>query len=159
MSTESRPPFPPFTLESAIQKVRLAEDGWNSRDPVKVSLAYTIDSRWRNRSLFVNGREEIVRFLTEKWQKETQYRLIKEIWAYTDNRIAVRFVYEWYHTEEKQWYRAHGNENWYFEKNGLMSQRHASINDVKIEERDRKFRWEPQGRRPDDHPNLTELGL
>jgi nuclear transport factor 2 (NTF2) superfamily protein len=153
----TRPPVPPFTSESAIQKVRLAEDGWNSRDPEKVSLAYTSDSRWRNRSEFVNGRQEIVAFLTRKWSKELDYRLIKELWAFNDHRIAVRFAYEW-HDDSGGWYRSYGNENWEFDEGGLMRVRHASINDLPIKESDRKFRW-TLGRRPDDHPGLSELGL
>jgi len=153
----SRPPLPPFNAETAAQKVRLAEDGWNSRDPQAVSLAYTPDSRWRNRDTFVTGREEIVAFLTRKWQRENEYRLIKELWAFTDNRIAVRFAYEW-RDAEGQWYRAHGNENWEFNADGLMAARHASINDQRIDEADRLFHW-PQGRRPDDHPSLSALGL
>lgn len=156
-TTESKPPFPPFTLETARQKARMAEDAWNSRDPVKVSMAYTPDSRWRNRSEFLLGRDQIVEFLTRKWQKENGYRLIKEVWAHDGNRIAVRFAYEW-HDEQGQWYRAYGNENWEFDENGLMQTRHASINDVPITDAERKFHW-PQGRRPDDHPGLSELGL
>ncbi len=152
-----RPPLPPFSLETAKQKVRMAEDGWNSKDPVKVSLAYTPDSVWRNRSEFLRGREEIVRFLTRKWQKESDYRLIKEIWAFGDTRIAVRFAYEW-HDDAGFWFRSYGNENWEFDANGLMAVRHASINDLAIGEAERRFRW-PSGRRPDDHPGLTELGL
>jgi hypothetical protein len=155
--TESRPPLPPFTLESAIQKVRAAEDGWNSRNPDKVALAYTPDSSWRNRSEFVDGREAIVAFLDRKWRKELEYRLIKELWAYTDNRIAVRFAYEW-HDDSGNWFRSYGNENWEFDDNGLMSRRYACINDIPIEEGERLFHW-PQGRRPDDHPGLTALGL
>ena len=154
---DQRPPLPPFTLESAKQKVRAAEDGWNSRDPVRVSMAYTPGSQWRNRSDFLKGREEIVRFLTRKWQKENDYRLIKEIWAFGDSRIAVRFAYEW-HDDKGYWFRSYGNENWEFDANGLMARRHASINDLAISEADRKFRW-PQGRRPDDHPGLSDLGL
>jgi nuclear transport factor 2 (NTF2) superfamily protein len=153
----TRPPLPPFTRETAIQKVRLAEDAWNSRDPVKVSLAYILDSRWRNRSEFVNGRAEIVAFLTRKWSKELNYRLIKELWAFNDNRIAVRFAYEW-HDDSANWCRSYGNENWEFDGDGLMQVRHASINDLRIKESDRKYRWAP-GRRPDDHPGLSELGL
>jgi nuclear transport factor 2 (NTF2) superfamily protein len=153
----TRPPVPPFTRETAILKVRLAEDAWNSRDPEKVSLAYTLDSRWRNRSEFVNGRAEIVAFLTRKWSKELDYRLIKELWAFNDNRIAVRFAYEW-HDDSGSWYRSYGNENWEFDDYGLMQVRHASINDLPIKESDRKYRW-PLGRRPDDHPGLSELGL
>lgn len=155
--TESRPPLPPFTLESAIQKVRAAEDGWNSRNPEKVALAYTPDSSWRNRSEFVDGREAIVAFLDRKWRKELEYRLIKELWAYTDNRIAVRFAYEW-HDDSGNWFRSYGNENWEFDDNGLMSRRYACINDIPIEEGERLFHW-PQGRRPDDHPGLSALGL
>jgi hypothetical protein len=135
----------------------MAEDAWNSRDPVKVSLAYTIDSRWRNRSEFLNGREEIVAFLTRKWQKELEYRLIKELWAYGENRIAVRFAYE-SHDSSGNWYRSYGNENWEFDENGLMQVRHASINDLRIPETDRKFHW-PLGRRPDEHPSLSDLGF
>jgi hypothetical protein len=153
----SRPPFPPFTEQSAVQKIRAAEDGWNGRDPGKVALAYTPDSRWRNRSEFINGRGEIEAFLTRKWEKELEYRLIKELWAYSGNRIAVRFAYEW-HDAAGTWYRSYGNENWEFDEAGYMMARHASLNDVEIAETERKFRW-PQGRRPDDHPGLTELGL
>ncbi|WP_174873023.1 DUF1348 family protein [Vogesella oryzae] len=153
----SRPPLPPFTLETAIQKVRAAEDGWNSRDPQKVALAYTPDSRWRNRHEFLAGRAQIEAFLTRKWQREQQYRLIKEIWAYGEQRIAVRFAYEW-HDAQGQWFRSYGNENWEFDANGLMAVRHASINDLPIREEERLFRW-PQGRRPDDHPGLSALGL
>ena len=152
-----RPPFTPFDHEAAIQKVRMAENGWNGRDPEKVSLAYTSDTRWRNRSEFLNGRAELVDFLTRKWSQETCYRLIKELWGYTGNRIAVRFAYEW-HDDEGQWYRSYGNENWEFDENGLMASRHASINDLPIAEEERKFHW-PQGIRPDDHPSLSELGL
>ena len=148
---------PPFTLQTATQKVRLAEDGWNSRDPERVSLVYTPDSRWRNRAEFVNGRAEIVAFLTRKWAKELDYRLIKEIWAFTDNRIAVRFAYEW-HDDSGHWYRSYGNENWEFDAHGLMQRRFASINDLPIMQSERKFHW-PLGRLPDDHPGLTELGL
>lgn len=157
MSSESRPPLPPFTRESAIKKVRAAENAWNTRDPHKVSLAYTPDSRWRNRSEFLNGREQIVEFLTRKWKMEKDYRLIKELWAYEGNRIAVRFVYEW-HDDAGQWFRAHGNENGEFDDDGLMRERHASINDVHILEEERLFRWQ-QGVRPQNHPGLTELGL
>ena len=153
----TRPPLPPFTREAAIQKVRLAEDAWNSCDPEKVSLAYTLNSRWRNRSEFVNGRAEIVAFLTRKWSKELDYRLIKELWAFNDNRIAVRFAYEW-NDDSGNWYRSYGNENWQFDGDGLMQVRHASINDLPIKESDRKYRWAP-GRRPDEHPGLSELGL
>jgi len=155
--TDQRPPLPPFTLESAIQKVRAAEDGWNSRNPEKVSLAYTPDSSWRNRSEFIDGRDAIVEFLDRKWRKELEYRLIKELWAYTDNHIAVRFAYEW-HDESGNWFRSYGNENWAFDDNGLMSKRYACINDISIEESERLFHW-PQGRRPDDHPGLSALGL
>ncbi len=159
MSTNdvTRPPLPPFTAETAIEKVRLAEDAWNSRDPHKVSLAYTLDSRWRNRDEFLLGRDEIVALLTRKWEREREYRLIKELWACSDNRIAVRFAYEW-HDKQGRWYRSYGNENWEFSAAGLMQVRHASINDLAIEESERLFRW-PQGRRPDDHPGLSELGL
>lgn len=153
----SRPPFPPFTEQTAVQKIRAAEDGWNGRDPAKVALAYTPDSAWRNRSEFITGRSEIEAFLTRKWEKELEYRLIKELWAFTGNRIAVRFAYEW-HDAQGVWYRSYGNENWEFDEAGLMKTRHASINDLQIAEADRKFHW-PQGRRPDDHPGLTELGL
>ena len=148
---------PPFTRESAIQKVRLAEDGWNSRNPEKVSLAYSQDSFWRNRIEFINGRAEIVAFLTRKWAKEMDYRLIKELWAFTGNRIAVRYAYEW-HDDKGSWFRSYGNENWEFEDQGLMQRRFASINDLPIAETERKFHW-PLGRRPDDHPGLSELGL
>ena len=153
----TRPPVPPFTRETALLKVRGAEDAWNSRDPHKVSLAYTLDSRWRNRSEFVNGRAEIVAFLTRKWAKELDYRLIKELWAFNENRIAVRFAYEW-HDDSGNWYRSYGNENWEFDSNGLMQARHASINDLPIKESDRKYHW-PLGRRPDDHLGLSQLGL
>ena len=155
MST--RPPLPPFTRESAIEKVRLAEDGWNSRNAEKVSLAYTVDTKWRNRSSFVNSREEAAEFLTGKWEKELEYRLIKELWAFTENRIAVRYAYEW-HADSGNWFRSYGNENWEFDENGLMQSRFACINDLPIKESERKFHW-PQGRRPDDHPGLSELGL
>ncbi len=154
---EPRPPLPPFTRETAIQKVRAAEDGWNNRDPHKVSLAYTPDSQWRNRSEFPLGRAQIVEFLTRKWAKEKEYRLIKELWAFEGNRIAVRFAYEW-HDDDGQWFRSYGNENWEFDENGLMQKRYASINDLSIAESERKFYW-PQGRRPDDHPSLSDLGL
>lgn len=159
MSTnpEARPPFPPFTLETAKQKVRMAEDGWNGRQPEKVAMAYTPDSQWRNRAEFFSGRAKIVEFLTRKWQKELDYRLIKEIWAHSDNRIAVRFAYEW-HDDSGHWFRSYGNENWEFDEHGLMAKRHASINDLPITEAERKYRW-PLGRRPDDHPGLTDLGL
>ncbi|AFI83073.1 DUF1348 family protein [Methylophaga nitratireducenticrescens] len=154
---EQKPPFPPFTLETAKQKVRMAEDGWNSRDPEKVALAYTVDSQWRNRSEFPVGREQIKSFLQKKWQREIEYRLVKELWAYTENRIAVRFAYEW-HDEKGQWFRSYGNENWEFDENGLMKTRYASINDLSISEEERKLIW-PQGRRPDDYPSLSEMGL
>lgn len=156
-TNESRPPFPPFTAETAAQKVRMAEDGWNGRDPKRVALAYTPDSMWRNRSEFPRGRTEIEAFLTRKWQKENEYRLIKELWAFTDNRIAVRFAYEW-HDEAGNWFRSYGNENWEFDENGLMQKRFASINDLPIKASERLFHW-PQGRRPDDHPSLSDLGL
>lgn len=152
-----RPPLPPFTEDTAKQKVRLAEDAWNGRDPAKVALAYTPDSRWRNRAEFLQGREAIEAFLTRKWQRELEYRLIKELWAFHDNRIAVRFAYE-FHDDSGQWYRAYGNENWEFDENGLMRLRIASINDAPIAERDRKYHW-PQGRRPDDYPGLSDLGF
>jgi nuclear transport factor 2 (NTF2) superfamily protein len=153
-----RPPLPPFTRESAIEKIRAAEDAWNSCDPERCAAAYTPDSRWRNRSRFINGHDEIVAFLTGKWEREHEYRLIKELWAFGDDRIAVRFAYEW-HSEAGQWFRAYGNENWQFEAEGLMSERHASINDVAIEESERKFHWDRSGPRPADHPGLSELGL
>ena len=154
---ETRPPVPPFTRETAIQKVRAAEDGWNTRDPERVSLAYTPQSVWRNRSEFITGRAEIVGLLRRKWAKELDYRLIKELWAFTDNRIAVRFAYEW-HDDSGSWFRSYGNENWEFDEHGLMARRHASINDLPIREADRLYRW-PLGRRPDDHPGLSDLGL
>lgn len=153
----ARPPLPPFTEESARQKVRLAEDGWNGRDPSKVAMAYTEDTQWRNRSTFVTNRAEAQAFLTVKWSKELEYRLIKELWAYTENRIAVRYAYEW-RDDSGNWYRSYGNENWEFDDQGLMQNRFASINDLPIKEQDRKFHW-PQGRRPDDHPSLSDLGL
>ena len=153
----NRPPLPPFTRETAIQKVRLAEDGWNTRDPEKVALAYALDSRWRNRSEFLNGREDIIAFLARKWVKELDYRLIKELWAFTDARIAVRFAYEW-HDDSKKWYRSYGNENWEFNDDGLMRLRFACINDLPIKEEERKYFW-PLGGRPDDHPGLSDLGL
>ncbi|MBB2166255.1 nuclear transport factor 2 family protein [Gluconacetobacter sp. 1b LMG 1731] len=151
------PPFPPFTAETARQKARLAEDAWNSRDPQRVSLAYTPDCRWRNRAEFIQGREEIVAFLPRKWEREQDYRLIKEVWAFAGDRMAVRFAYEW-HDSGGQWFRSYGNENWEFGEDGLMRRRIASINDLAIREEDRKFHW-PSGRRPDDHPSLSELGL
>ncbi|AJY11123.1 nuclear transport factor 2 family protein [Burkholderia dolosa] len=152
-----RPPLPPFSLETAIEKVRLAEDGWNTRNPEQVSLAYSVDSVWRNRAEFATGRPAIVALLTRKWQRELDYRLIKELWAYGGNRIAVRFAYEW-HDDARNWYRSYGNENWAFGDDGLMHHRHACINDLPIAEADRKFFW-PLGRRPDDHPGLSDLGL
>ena len=152
-----RSPVPPFTRETAIQKVRMAEDGWNSRDPQRVSMGYTLDSHWRNRAEFPKGREQIVEFLTRKWSKELDYRLIKELWAFDGNRIAVRFAYEW-HDELGAWFRSYGNENWQFNAKGLMELRYASINDLPIKESERKFFW-PLGRRPDDHASLSELGL
>lgn len=154
---QNRPPLPPFNLESASQKVRLAEDGWNSRDPVRVAQAYTLDSCWRNRSEFINGRDQIVAFLTKKWENENEYRLIKELWAFEGNRIAVRFAYE-SHNSEGQWKRSYGNENWEFNPSGLMVHRHASINDIFIHEEQRLFHW-PLGRRPDDHQGLSDLLL
>ncbi|MGN6368680.1 MAG: DUF1348 family protein [Phycisphaerae bacterium] len=157
MTDESRPPFPPFTLETAAQKVRLAEDAWNMRDPQRVALAYTVDSRWRNRAEFIQGREQIVAFLTRKWNKELDYRLIKELWAFTDNRIAVRFAYEW-HDDSGHWFRSYGNENWQFTAQGLMELRLASINDLPIADSERKYHW-PLGKRPEGHPGLSELGL
>ncbi|MCZ6788605.1 MAG: nuclear transport factor 2 family protein [Chloroflexi bacterium] len=159
MSTVSsaRPPSPPFTSETATQKVRMAEDGWNSRDPERVALAYTVDSTWRNRAEFLSGREAIVAFLRRKWAKELDYRLIKELWAFGDARIAVRFTYEW-HDDSGNWFRAYGNENWEFNESGLMRRRIASINDLPIRESDRKYHW-PLGPRPDEHPGLSELGL
>jgi nuclear transport factor 2 (NTF2) superfamily protein len=153
----TRPPVPPFDHASAVLKVRKAEDAWNGRDPAQVAAAYTPDSRWRNRAEFIRGRAEIVRFLEGKWQREREYRLIKELWAVSGDRIAVRFVYEW-HDEDGQWYRSHGNENWRFDAEGYMAERHASINDVAIVETERLFRW-PQGPRPAEQPGLTALGL
>ena len=150
-------PVPPFTRETAITKIWMAEDAWNSRDPHRVSLAYTEDSRWRNRTEFINGRAEIVAFLTRKWNKELDYRLIKELWAFTDDRIAVRFAYEW-HDDSGNWFRSYGNENWEFNAAGVMERRLASINDLPINVADRKYHW-PLGRRPDDHPGLSDLGL
>jgi nuclear transport factor 2 (NTF2) superfamily protein len=157
LTVATRPPLPPFTQESAVQKVRMAEDGWNSRDPEKVSLAYTPDSEWRNRAEFVHGREEIVAFLKRKWSRERDYRLIKELWAFEGNRIAVRFAYEC-HDAAGNWFRSYGNENWEFDENGLMQRRLASINDLPIKESERKYHW-PLGRRPDDHPGLSDLGF
>jgi len=158
MSEEPRPPLPPFSYDDAVAKVRAAENGWNTRDPERVSLAYTADSRWRNRSDFFSGRAAIVEFLTRKWAREHDYRLIKELWVHGDDRIAVRFAYEW-HDDDGAWFRSYGNENWQFAPNGLMARRHASINDVPIAESDRLFRWDAPGPRPDDHPGLSDLDL
>ena len=157
-SLDGRPPFPPFTRNSAVEKVRKAEDAWNSREPDRVSLAYTPDSRWRNRSEFFQGRAAIVSFLQRKWADESDYRLIKELWAFTEDRIAVRFAYEW-HDLTGTWFRSYGNENWAFDAQGLMRERHASINDVAIDMADRNFHWDRSGPRPADYPGLTELGL
>jgi len=154
---ESKPPFPPFDADTARQKVRLAEDGWNSRDPKRVALAYSEDTRWRNRAEFVSGRAEVEPFLARKWARELDYRLIKELWAFTGSRIAVRFAYEW-HDDSKNWFRSYGNENWEFNAAGLMTYRHACINDLPIKESERKYHW-PLGRRPDDHPGLSDLGF
>lgn len=156
-SPESKPPFPPFTAETAAQKVRLAEDGWNSRDPKRVALAYSEDTRWRNRAEFVSRRAEVEAFLTRKWARELDYRLVKELWAFTEARIAVRFAYEW-HDDSNNWFRSYGNENWEFNEAGLMTRRFACINDLPISESDRKYHW-PLGRRPDDHASLSEMGL
>lgn len=156
-TSTSRPPLPPFTRETATQKARMAEDAWNTRDPERVSLAYTVDSTWRNRAEFLSGREAIVHFLQRKWARELDYRLIKELWAFSEDRIAVRFAYEW-HDDSGNWFRSYGNENWEFDAHGLMHRRIASINDLPIEEAERKYRW-PLGRRPDDYPGLSELGL
>jgi uncharacterized protein len=153
----NRPPLPPFTAETAAQKARMAEDAWNTRDPARVALAYTIDSRWRNRAEFIRGRAEIEAFLTRKWNRELDYRLIKEVWTFRENRIAVRFAYEW-HDDSGNWFRSYGNENWEFNEHGLMHLRIASINDLPIKESERKYHW-PLGRRPDDHPSLSDLGL
>jgi uncharacterized protein len=153
----SRPPLPPFTAESAVQKARMAEDAWNTRDPARVSLAYTPESRWRNRAEFIQGHAQIVAFLARKWQQELDYRLIKEVWAFRDNRIAVRFAYEW-HDDKDNWYRSYGNENWEFDEHGLMRLRIASINDLKITDSERKYHW-PLGPRPQGHPSLSELGF
>ena len=153
----TRPPLPPFSEETAAQKVRGAEDAWNSRDPARVALAYSEDSRWRNRAEFLTGRAEIEKFLTRKWSRELDYRLIKELWTFAGNRIAVRFAYEW-HDDSENWFRSYGNENWEFDDDGLMRRRLASINDLPITEEDRLYRW-PLGRRPDDHPGLSDLGL
>ena len=157
MSATARPPLPPFTAETAREKVRLAEDAWNSRDPARVAQAYTIDSQWRNRVEFIGGRAAIEEFLKRKWNRELDYRLIKELWAFHENRIAVRFAYEW-HDDSGQWFRSYGNENWEFDRQGLMRRRIASINDMPVAESARKYRW-PLGRRPDDHPGLSDLGL
>jgi uncharacterized protein len=156
--SETRPPLPPFTRETAIQKIRAAEDAWNGCDPERVSLAYTPDSRWRNRNEFVVGRPAIVALLTRKWRRELDYRLIKELWAFTDHRIAVRFAYEW-HDDSGQWFRSYGNENWQFSAAGLMEERHASINDLPIAAADRKYHWDRSGPRPAGHPGLSDLGL
>ena len=156
-NAERRPPLPPFTRETAIQKIRMAEDAWNSREPERVSRAYSVDSRWRNRAEIFSGRDAIVAFLTRKWARELDYRLIKELWAFTDERIAVRFAYEW-RDDSGHWFRAYGNENWAFDENGLMRERHASINDLPIAESARLYRW-TQGPRPADHPGLSDLGL
>ncbi|MDQ4146083.1 MAG: nuclear transport factor 2 family protein [Pseudomonadota bacterium] len=157
MHSEERPPLPPFTHQTATQKVRMAEDAWHTRDPQRVSLAYTLDSTWRNRAEFFSGREALVAFLQRKWAKELDYRLIKELWTFREARIAVRFAYEW-HDDPGNWFRSYGNENWEFDQHGLMRCRIASINDLPIKESDKKYRW-PLGRRPDDHPGLSELGL
>ena len=154
---DSRPPLPPFTRETAAQKVRLAEDGWNSRDPERVAKAYSVDTRWRNRAEFVVGRDAAQAFLERKWARELDYRLIKELWAFEGARIAVRFAYEW-HDDSQHWFRSYGNENWEFDEHGLMTHRHASINDLPIKESDRRYQW-PLGRRPDDHPGLSDLGF
>lgn len=154
---EYRPPVPPFTRETAIKKVRLAEDGWNSKDPERVAQAYSLGTKWRNRAEFVEGRDQARDFLARKWAKELEYRLIKELWAFTDNRIAVRYAYEW-RDDSSNWFRSYGNENWEFNEQGLMTNRHASLNDLPITEEERLFRW-PKGRRPDDHPGLSDLGL
>lgn len=157
MMNDSRPPFPPFTAQTAAQKVQMAENAWNDRTPEKVALAYTIDSVWRNRAEFISGREEIIQFLKRKWAKEIDYRLIKEVWAFHEDRIAVRFAYE-YHDDSGNWYRAYGNENWEFDSQGLMRRRLASINDLPISEAERKYHW-PLGPRPEGHPGLSDLGL
>ncbi len=156
--SDTRPPLPPFTFESAVRKVRAAEDAWNTRDPERVAVAYTEDSSWRNRAEFVQGRQGIVAFLKRKWDHELEYRLIKELWAWEGNRIAVRFAYEW-HDDSLNWYRSYGNENWEFDERGLMRLRHASINDLPIRESERKFHWDRSGPRPAEHPGLTDLGL
>jgi nuclear transport factor 2 (NTF2) superfamily protein len=154
---ESKPPFPPFDTDTAREKVRMAEDGWNTRDPKRVALAYSEDTRWRNRTEFVTGRTEVEAFLDRKWKRELDYRLIKELWAFTESRIAVRFAYEW-HDDSNNWFRSFGNENWEFNEVGLMTHRHASINDLPIKEAERRYHW-PLGRRPDDHPGLSDLGF
>lgn len=156
-TVQQRLPLPPFTLASATEKVRLAEDGWNSRDPERVAMAYSIDTRWRNRAEFIHGRDQATKFLSRKWDKELEYRLIKELWAFTDNRIAVRYAYEW-RDDSSNWFRSYGNENWEFDNQGLMVNRHASLNDLPISPQERLFHW-PLGRRPDDHPGLSQLGL
>jgi len=156
--SDTRPPLPPFTRDTAILKVRGAENGWNTRDPQRVALAYTVDSYWRNRAEFLHGREEIIAFLTRKWTKELHYRLIKELWTWEGNRIGVRFAYEWC-DDSKNWFRSYGNENWEFDEHGLMRRRYASINDLRIGESERKFHWDPTGPRPANHPGLTDLGL
>ena len=153
----NKPPLPPFTLETATQKVRMAEDAWNTRDPARVSLAYTIDSRWRNRDVFLQGREAIEAFLEQKWKRELDYRLVKEIWGCRENRIAARFAYEW-HDQDSRWFRSYGNEMWEFDEHGFMRLRFASINDLPIRENERRLFW-PLGRRPDDHPSLSDLGF
>jgi nuclear transport factor 2 (NTF2) superfamily protein len=158
MKSDTRPPLPPFTRETAIQKVRAAEDGWNSRDPERVALAYTEDSFWRNRAEFIEGRPAIVAFLTRKWAKELDYRLIKELWSFDGNRIAVRFAYEW-HDDSNTWFRSYGNENWEFDERGLMRRRYASINDLPITNAERKFHWDRNAPRPADHPSLCDLRL
>lgn len=157
MTMDTKPPVPPFTEETAIQKVRMAEDAWNTRDPEKVALVYTEDTQWRNRAEFPQGREQVKEFLRRKWSKELDYRLIKELWGYTEHRLAVRFAYEW-HDDSGQWFRSYGNENWEFNPQGFMQRRFASINDLHIAEADRLYHW-PLGRRPDDHPGLSDLGL
>lgn len=155
---EIRLPLPPFTRETAIQKIRLAENAWNSRDPQRVALAYSADSTWRNRAEFITGREKIIEFLTRKWNKELEYRLIKELWAFEGHRISVRFAYEW-HDDAGNWFRSYGNENWEFNEQGLMNHRHASINDIPIKETERKYHWPQHESRPDHHPGLSDLGL
>jgi nuclear transport factor 2 (NTF2) superfamily protein len=154
---EQKPPLPPFTFETASQKVRMAEDAWNTRNPDRIVLVYTEDTAWRNRSEFLSGRESVRQFLIRKWSRELDYRLIKEIWCHGDHHIAVRFAYEW-HDDSGNWFRSYGNENWEFDENGLMARRYASINDLCIEASERQFHW-PLGRRPDNHPSLSELGL